>query len=93
MSSFKDCLSKDGELLKLLKADDPNCGVPKKEVPARRRQKVMDPLARSRILRETLINWPAWDLTTTEMIMMVSKKAFKPKTSRGQGCEGPGILL
>ena len=39
----------------------------------------MDLTARSRILRETLVNGPAWEMSTAEMILKISKKTFKPK--------------
>ena len=39
----------------------------------------MDLAARSRILRETLVNGPAWEMSTAEMILKISKKTFKPK--------------
>ena len=70
---------KDGRYLRLLKSDDANCGVPKREIAARRRQKPIDTLTRSRILREILINGPAWEMSTAEMILKISKKTFKPK--------------
>ena len=57
----------------------PSCGVPKKEISARRRQRSVDTLARGRILREVLINGPAWEMSTAELILKVSKKTFKPK--------------
>ena len=75
----KFVFQKDGRLLKLLNSDDPNCGVSRKEISARRRQRTTDTLARSRILRETLVNGPAWEVSTAEMILKVSKKTFKPK--------------
>ena len=51
----------------------------KAEIAARRRQRTVDRSARSIILREVLINGPAWEMSTAEMIMKVSKKAFKAK--------------
>ena len=50
---------RDGRYVKLLNSDDPSCGIPKKEISARRRQKSVDTLAKGRILREVLINGPA----------------------------------
>ena len=69
---------RDGRYVKLLSSDDPSCGVPKKEISARRRQRSVDTLARGRILREVLINGPAWDMSTAELILKVSKKTIRP---------------
>ena len=75
----KFVFQKDGRYLQLLKSDDANCGVSKKEITTRRRQRIIDPLARGRILREILVNGPAWEMSTAELILKVSKKTFKPK--------------
>ena len=70
---------KNGNLLKLLKTDDPSCGVPKSEIKARRSTIKCDSSARSRILHEVLVNGPAWEMSTAELILKISKKTFKAK--------------
>ena len=70
---------KNGNLLKLLKTDDPSCGVPKREIQARRSTIKCDASARSRILHEVLVNGPSWEMSTAELILKISKKTFKAK--------------
>jgi hypothetical protein len=70
---------KNGNLLKLLKTDDPSCGVPKREIQARRSTIKCDASARTRILHEVLVNGPSWEMSTAELILKISKKTFKAK--------------
>ena len=72
-------LQKDGRLLKLLKTDDSSCGVPKREISARRSTIKCDTSDRSRILHDVLVNGPSWEMSTAEMVLKISKKTFKPK--------------
>ena len=73
----KFVFERDGRLKRLLKSDDPYCGVSRKEISARRRKRPI--VDRSQILRKVLINGPAWEENTADLILKVSKKAFKPK--------------
>ena len=70
---------KDGRKLKLSTSHDSNCGVPKREIVNRRRQRVVDSVARGLILRKALLNGSAWEISTAELILKFSKKTFKPK--------------
>ena len=70
---------RNGRMLKLDKQDDPYCGVSRREIMTRRSRKPRDTSARTRILRETLLNGPAWEMSTAELILAISKKTFKAK--------------
>ena len=70
---------KDGRLLRLRKSDNPYCGVPKSDIHERKRRLIVNPPDRKRILREVLVNGPAWEPSTAELILKVSKKTFKAK--------------
>ena len=75
----KFVFQKDGSRLKLFASDDSYCGLPKKIITLRRRQVRSNPIERQRIFREVLVNGPAWEMSTAEMILKVSKKTFKAK--------------
>ena len=75
----KFVFQKDGRRMKLLASDDPSCGVAKREISLRRRKLARRPAERQRILREVLINGPAWEPSTAELILKLSKKTFKAK--------------
>ena len=66
-------------MTRLLKTDDPNSGLPKKEIKSRRSTFSIDLTGRDLVLRKVLVDGPAWEMSTAEMIMKVSKKVFKPK--------------
>ena len=66
-------------MLRLLKTDDPNSGVSKTEIRSRRSKLSFDTTERDIILHKVLVDGPAWEMSTAEMIMKVSKKVFKPK--------------
>ena len=74
---------KNGRMMKLLKSDDPNTGVSKRDMAARRSklnsQSMERQLFRGKMLRNVLVNGAAWETSTTDMVMKVAKKAFKPK--------------
>ena len=74
---------KNGSLLKLLKSDDSSCGVPKSVIKARRSTIKCDASARSHILHEVLVNGPSWEISTTELILKISKKTFKARRVGG----------
>ena len=78
MPPFQVCVSERWPIgVKLLNSDDQYCGVPRTEISSRRRQR--HTVDRNWILREVHINGSAWEMKTAELILKVSKKAFKPK--------------
>ena len=70
---------KNGRPLKLLKSDDPFCGVPKAEISKRKKSIAVDNTARERVLHEVLINGLSWEMSTAELILKISKTTFKAK--------------
>ena len=75
----KFVFDRGGRFVNLNKSDDPYCGVPKREIATRTSKCSRDNAARARILCETLLDGPAWEMSTAEMILAVSKKTFKAK--------------
>ena len=70
---------KDGRMLRVLRSDCSYCGVPKKIIAARRSKVAFDSSARDRVLRHVLLDGPAWEVPTAEIVMKLSKKTFKAK--------------
>ena len=71
--------SKNGSRIILDSLDDASTGLSNKEVRTRRKQFSLRSVGRSAILHKTLVDGPAWEPNTADMVMKVSKKGFKPK--------------
>ena len=74
-------IHKNGRKISLDSLDCPSTGLSKEELRARRRKCSLRPEKNSRgaILRKVLVDGSAWEPSTADIIMKVSKKAFKPK--------------
>ena len=72
---------KHGRKISLDSLDCPPTGLSKEELRARRRKCSLRPEKNSRgaILRKVLVDGSAWEPSTADIIMKVSKEAFKPK--------------
>ena len=70
---------RNGEKIKLGSLEDASTGLSKSEIRARRRKFSMKSGKRSSILHKTLVDGAAWEPSTADIIMKISKKAFKPK--------------
>ena len=72
---------KNGRKISLDSLDCPSTGLSKEEIRARRNKCSLRPEKNSRgaILRKVLVDGSAWEPSTADIIMKVSKKAFKPK--------------
>ena len=66
-------------MIRLLKTDDPNSGVSKTEIRSRRSRLSFDTTKRDIISHKVLVDGPAWEMSTAEMVMKFSKKVSKPK--------------
>jgi len=75
----KFVFSKNGSRIILDSLDDASTGLSNKEVRTRRKQFSLRSVGRSAILHKTLVDGPAWEPNTADMVMKVSKKGFKPK--------------
>ena len=75
----KFVFSKEGARITLDLLDDPSTGVATKEVRARRKKYAFRSGKRSAILHKVLVDGPAWEPNTADVVMKVSKKGFKAK--------------
>ena len=72
-------LGKCGTIILLDKFDCSNTGLSAKEAKARRKQFSLKSGRRGAVLHRTLVDGAAWETTTADIVMKVSKKTFKPK--------------
>ncbi len=75
----KFVFSKDGGRITLDSFDDPSTGITNTEVRARRKKYAFRSGKRSAILHRVLVDGPAWEPNTADMVMKMSKKGFKAK--------------
>ena len=68
-----------GKIILLDKFDCSNTGLSAKEAKARRKQLSLKSGRRGAMLHRTLVDGAAWEPTTADIVMKVSKKTFKPK--------------
>ena len=79
MHPSKFVFSKDCNKILLDKFDDANTGLPAKDVRATRKKFSLRSGRRGAILHRTLVDGAAWEPSTADILMKVSKKTFKPK--------------